>query len=170
MMLSFPKMAKDNIDLAIETINKISDNQKFDPDLLLSKTMYDHLSRTCGSMPLFKYLANAQNEIPEYIKRYIKNNYEAFYNGSIRKYRSTSYGASIKDICEKYKYPQNLYYVVRLPYANLNKEEVREYLSEILTEHPNDIDAGINHPYSSDLRRLIKIYDWMCYSEQYTKK
>ncbi|MBQ7014683.1 MAG: hypothetical protein IJN12_01035 [Clostridia bacterium] len=31
MMLSFPKMAKDNIDLAIETINKISDNQKFDP-------------------------------------------------------------------------------------------------------------------------------------------
>lgn len=31
MILSFSEVAKDNIDLAVETINKISDNQKFDP-------------------------------------------------------------------------------------------------------------------------------------------
>lgn len=148
----------------------VFDDKKFDPDLLLEKTMYDHLSRTSGSMPLFKYIATAKNEIPERIKRYIKTNYEDFYNGSIRKYRSISYGDSIQKICEKFCYPQNLYYIVRLPYENLDKKTLGEYLRSTLTEHQEDICSGTDHPYSSDLRRLIKLYDWMCYSEQYKNK
>lgn len=148
----------------------ILDDKKFDPDLLLEKTMYDHLSRTSGSMPLFKYIANAQREIPERIKRYIKPNYEDFYNGQIRKYRSITSGDSIEKICEKFSYPQNLYYVVRLPYQNLDQHTLRDYLKRILEEYPNDIRTGTDHPHSSDLRRLIKIYDWMCYSEQYRNK
>lgn len=146
------------------------DDKKFDPDLLLDKTMYDHLSRTSGSMPLFKYIANAKKEIPERIKKYIKTDYEEFYNRSIRRYRSTSYGDSIEKICEKFHYPQSLHCVVRLPYANLDKVALGEYLKDILIEHPEDICSGANHPYSSDLRRLIKIYDWMCYNEQYRNK
>lgn len=121
-------------------------------------------------MPLFKYLANAQKEIPERIRRYIKTNYEAFYNGQIRKYRSVASGDSVEKICEKFSYPQNLYYVVRLPYENLDKNTLGNYLKTILTEYPDDINTGTEHPYSSDLRRLIKIYDWMCYSEQYYNK
>ncbi len=148
----------------------VFDDKKFDPDLLLERTMYSHLSRTSGSMPLFKYLATAQKEIPICIRRYIKSDYESFYNGSIRKYRSTSYGNTIQEICNSYRYPQNLYYVIRLPYTNLSIEELGKYLKNILTEHPQDIYTGIEHPHSSDLRRLIKIYDWMCYSEQYQKK
>lgn len=148
----------------------VFDDQKFDPDLLLGKTMYNHLSRTCGSMPLFKYIANAQKEIPKCIMRYIKTNYEDFYNSQIRRYRSTSYGESIENICNKFQYPQNLYYVVRLPFENLDKTELRNYLMDILNKHPDDIKTGTEHPYSSDLRRLIKIYDWMCYNEQYKSK
>ena len=148
----------------------IFDNKKFDPDLLLEKTMYDHLSRTSGSMPLFKYIAGAKNKIPERIKRYIKNDYEDFYNTNIRKYRSTTYGNSINEIRKKFTYPQNLYYIIRLPYENLEKEALGEYLKSVLTDHPEDICSGTNHPYSSDLRRLIKIYDWICYSEQYQNK
>ncbi len=148
----------------------IFDDKKFDPDLLLEKTMYDHLSRTSGSMPLFKYIASAKNKIPERIKRYIKNDYEDFYNGNIRKYRSTTYGNSINEIREKFTYPQNLYYIIRLPYKNLEKESLSEYLKSVLTDHPEDICSGTDHPHSSDLRRLIKIYDWICYSEQYQNK
>lgn len=148
----------------------VFDTQKFDPDLLLEKTMYSHLSRTSGSMPLFKYIANAKKDIPERIKRYIKPNYEDFYNRQIRKYRSVYYGDSIEKICEKFSYPQNLYYVVRLPYGNLDRNALRDYLMNILNNYPDDINTGTEHPYSSDLRRLIKIYDWMCYSEQYRNK
>ena len=148
----------------------VFDDKKFDPDLLLDKTMYDHLSRTSGSMPLFKYISTAQKEIPTRIKRYIKSDYESFYNGSIRKYRSTSYGNTIQEICDSLNYPQNLYYIVRLPYTNLSEEELGAYLKKVLTDYPQDIYTGIEHPHSSDLRRLIKIYDWMCYSKQYEKK
>lgn len=148
----------------------IFDDKKFDPDLLLEKTMYAHLSRTSGSMPLFKYIANAKNEIPERIKRYIKTSYEDFYNGSIRKYRSTSSGNSIEEICKKLNYPQSLHYVIRLPYDHLDKDTLGKYLKDILIKYPEDIYSGAEHPHSSDLRRLIKIYDWMCYNEQYRNK
>lgn len=148
----------------------VFDDKKFDPDLLLEKTMYDHLSRTSGSMPLFKYIAGAKNEIPTRIKKYIKNDYEDFYNGYIKKYRSTAYGNSINEICQKFSYPQNLYYIIRLPYENLDKETLSNYLKTVLADHPEDICSGTAHPYSSDLRRLIKLYDWMCYNEQYRNK
>ncbi len=148
----------------------VFDNKKFDPDLLLEKTMYNHLSRTCGSMPLFKYISNAQKEIPDRIKRYIKPNYESFYNASIRKYRTTSNGTSIEEICDTFSYPQNLYHIVRLPYQNLNKNALGNYLQKTLTDTPDVIYTGKDHPHSSDLRRLIKIYDWMCYSKQYQNK
>lgn len=148
----------------------VFDDQKFDPDLLLEKTMYDHLSRTSGSMLLFKYLTTAQKPIPDCIRRYIKKDIESFYNNSIRRSRTTSYGSTISSICDTFVYPQSLYYVVRLPYKNLTKETLREYLVDILTTNPTDIYTGINHPHSSDLRRLIKVYDWMCYHEAYIEK
>ncbi len=148
----------------------VFDDKKYDPDLLLEKTMYNHLSRTSGSMPLFKYIAGSKKEIPEQIKKYIKTNYEEFYNTSIRKFRSTAYGSSITEICAIYPYPQDLYYIVRLPFECLNKDELGNYLKKILTEHPLDICSGTDHPHSSDLRRLIKLYDWICYSEIYHKK
>lgn len=148
----------------------VFDDQQFDPDLLLEKTMYDHLSRTCGSMPLFKYLAGAQKPIPNCIHKYIKHDIEDFYNGSIRRSRTIVYGSSIASICENFVYPQNLYYIVRLPYKHLTKESLKDYLMDVLTSYPTDIYTGEGHPHSSDLRRLIKIYDWMCYHDLFKEK
>lgn len=138
----------------------------FDPDLLLEFTMPAHLSRTSGSMPLYKYIFNAKQPVPVKVQRYVKSNYEDFYSNSIKNSRTTQYGDSIPKICQSLSYPQNLYYVVRLPFQNLDKDELEIYLKQVLTDYPNDINTGADHPHSSDLRRLIKIYDWMCYKEK----
>lgn len=144
----------------------IFDDKKFDPDLLLSRTMPEHLSRTNGYMPLFKYISSAKKEIPSKVKQYIVHSVEDFYNNSIQKTRTTFYGETIEEIEEKFEYPGNIYYIVRLPYKNLDIESLGNYLSKNLSIHPEDIYTGSSHPYSSDLRRLIRIYDWMRYHKE----
>lgn len=150
----------------------IFDNQKWDPDLLLEKTMYSHLARTCGSMPLFKYLSSAKKPIPKNILKYADkyDTYEEFYNKSLRLHQTTSWGASIDEICSNVSYPSNISYIVRLPFKNLDANMLKKYLAEVLSSHPNDICTGASHPHSSDLRRLIKIYDWMRYYKSYKNR
>lgn len=142
----------------------VFDDKAFIPDLLIENTLPPHLSRTCGSMPIYKYLSRySKKVIPETIEKYIKDSIDNFYNQNIINTRSKTTKTSIKEIEEQYKYPKNLYYVVRLHPKYLDAQELQEYLKKILEDNPKAINTGPSYPQSSDLRRMIKILDFLLY-------
>ena len=149
----------------------VFDNKNFNADLLIEKTLPPHLSRTSGSMPFYKYLCKySHRNIPPNLKHYITDNIEHFFNSSLRKSRSCVGGVTITEVFNNYNFPRNLYYIVRLPIEAFNKEELLMYLKKLLEGTPDLINTGRKHPYSSDIRRLIKIYDWLAYYESFKNK
>lgn len=143
----------------------VFDNGNFIPNLLVDNTMPPHLSRTSGSMPFYKYLKAYNGEMPRIYNKYIKTNIDDLYNNSIKDTRKNCKQTSVEDIKNTYDYPQSLYYMVRLDPKYIDTHQLRNYLSEILTIYPNDINTGNQYPHSSDLRRLIKILDWLDYKQ-----
>ena len=151
----------------------VFDDKQFNYDLLVEKTLPPHLSRTGGSMPLFKYLSRySKNSFPSTYNHYLKKltSVEYFLNSVIKNSQTTQYGKTIEEICARYNYPKSLYYIIRLPLKYYNIGSLGKYLSDILTENEECICSGSSHPHSSDIRRLIKIYDWLCYHEDFEKK
>ena len=151
----------------------VFDDKQFNYDLLVEKTLPPHLSRTCGSMPLFKYLSRySKDSFPEIYERYLVKltSVEVFLNNLIKNGQTTQYGETIEEIRTRYDFPKSLYYILRLPLKYYDTASLGKYLADILEEDKNRICSGSSHPNSSDIRRLIKIYDWLCYHEDYEKK
>lgn len=145
----------------------ILNNKNFNSDLLITKTLPSHISRTCGSMPFYKYLyLYSKDSVPQYLKRYVTDDIEKFFNTSLKKSRSCIGGETINEIRNSFEFPRDLYYILRLPIKNIYPDELLAYLTDLLNLNPDLIKTGKEYPHSSDLRRLIKVYDWMTY---YTK-
>lgn len=149
----------------------VLDNKGFNCDLIVEKTLLPHLARTSGSLPMYKYLSQYSKEkLPDGLEHYIEKHksINALLNGTIIHGRSTLYGKTVAEICEKYEYPKTLYYIPRLPIANTDAKELHSYLIEVLKNNPENIKSGMQN--SSDIRRLIKILDWLLYHDEFAKK
>ncbi|MDE7300427.1 MAG: SIR2 family protein, partial [Lachnospiraceae bacterium] len=148
----------------------IFDDKNFNSDLLVEHTLGPHLSRTSGSMPIFKYLSKYSKEtIPNHYNHYLSKltNIDCLFNSSIRKDRKTSEGTSIKEIQKKHPFPRSMYYISRLPIQYIDAQELKDYLYSILIN--NQIVLYQKQPHSSDIRRLIKVYDWLMYHDEFQK-
>ena len=149
----------------------ILNNKNFNSDLLITKTLPPHMSRTCGSMPFYKYLYfYSQASVPQYLKRYVTDDIEKFFNTSLKKSRSCIGGNTINEIRNSFEFPRDLYYILRLPIKNIYPDELLAYLTDLLNLNPDLIKTGKEYPHSSDLRRLIKVYDWMTYYAKFKNK
>ncbi len=145
-------------------LDVVFNNRNFNPDLLIEKTLPAHISRTAGSMPFYKYLSTySKSAIPECLKKHITDDIDHFYNRTLRDARNTLEGNSIDEIVKKHDFPKNLHYIIRLPVEKLDVNQLEKYLRNILKDNSDLIKTGGEHIYSSDIRRLIKIYDWMMF-------
>lgn len=119
-------------------------------------------------MPLFKYIREMPIEaIPDSVINHIPQTYEDFFPASINKIRKTKKFSfhSIKNILDNSKedYKQ-IYKIAFLQENEISLEELECFLLDVFQGTTNVWEI-YKDPYSSHLKRLIRLYDWMKYKK-----
>ena len=118
-------------------------------------------------MPVHKYLFNAQGDYPEIEKRAAKD-FKSLISETIKKnsYQVQSY-KSVSDLWQKEK--NNLKNVFRLiatlPEDKINVDELELVLREVFNENPQILQSK-SSSIPTDIRRLIRIYDFLKWGKQ----
>ena len=137
----------------------VYDNQYLDSNLVIKHYLPELLKNNSGGLPMYKYI----KDFPELVKGRIKEEQEKrksiddFFNSALKKgktnYRKGLENKTIAEIRKK-EGNKNLYKKIYfLEEDEINLSELEKYLKEIFKQ--NELD--------SELRRLIRIYDWLKY-------
>lgn len=146
--------------------NDLSSNPEFDLEIFIERTLPDLLGRYTNSIPIYKYIKmfNNNDALPEKVKSQIKENYDDFLNRTIRNQPINTTIKAIRGECDLL---DCLKYIPRITdEKNIIKEDLYEYLRDLLRDYPDILSRTNDNPFKSSVRRLIKIYDWF----QYYKK
>jgi hypothetical protein len=148
----------------------IFDNGEFDLKSLVEEALGHLLPHHSGSLPLYKYVKAYEDKYggkaPGDVVRYMKNNYDEFLSKGLLTRRKGAQFSSLEDlIADDARAEKIIERIPLLPDAALDLAELEDYLKQYLTEHP---DALINAAQSlkTNLKRVIKIYDWLKYGKE----
>ena len=144
----------------------ISGTLPFSADEILEKA-FPVLFRQNNKLPVFKYLAQAESEYPEIVNKTAVNCFDDLLNNSIKKWRQGFGFHSVKEVLQHFNDDEHVY--SRLAYLQESEIDIRdleEFLVCVFTKNPNILlDSEFNGNFKSDLKRLIRIYDWLKYHE-----
>lgn len=138
--------------------NKLSE---YKADDLLTYT-YPTLFRKSNILPVYKYLSQAKEPHPE-IRR---KSFDNMLNNTIRKNRSRYQDlSSVSNVISRFKDNDTniVRYLTYLTEDKIDTNELRNYLTSLLTRKPNALEE---HSISTDLRRLIRIYDLLFFGHK----
>ena len=141
----------------------VLNNRNFDFEKIVQYTLPNLLPNNSGSLPMYKYIRNMdKKELPVEIINKMNNTYDEFLNRTIRKNRE---GGGIKvrsidGIVKQYKSFQRIIYKLTYLYEDEINLEKLEILLHRLFNEQKDI-WKVN--YVSEIKRVIRIYDWMKY-------
>jgi hypothetical protein len=139
----------------------VLDNKDFDPDLIVNKTLPMLLSGN-SILPANKYLVQCTTGIPERVINSIKKDYDSLLNATIKKHRDKYRHLTLNDVIKRYSLKQSLCIIPHLPQDQIDVEVLHCFLKEIIQKNPNIlVSDDIN--VKSDLKRLIRIFDWLKY-------
>ena len=95
----------------------------------------------------------------------MKTEFDDFLNKTLREKRESLdfKDLSIKDIKKEYGDMRCLEYIPLLNKDNIVVEELGEFLKYILKEYPKLLSTEGKQTDRTNLKRLIRIYDWMKY-------
>lgn len=114
-----------------------------------------------NGLPIFKYLKSYDKEVYGTVKKYALtyDNIDKFLNNSlIRRKKSYPKNRTLKDVIESPTFKKTYTEICMLEKNKIDLEILEAYLKELLRE--KDILKN-----NSDLKRLIRIYDWLKYKE-----
>jgi hypothetical protein len=144
----------------------IFDNGNYDADLIVQLTLPTLFPSHSYSLPIYKYLAGCSEDIPEKVKGAIKPDYDSLLSNTIKKNRERSpyRKCSFSELKARCTAEKTLQIAPCLKPENINIDELQQFLKEFLTQNP----AILSSPsvIKSDVKRLIKIYDWLRYSDK----
>jgi hypothetical protein len=144
----------------------VFDNGNYDLDHVVNLTLPTLLPRNSNSLPIYKYIAHYCGDIPEKVKDAIKPTYDSLLSNTIKKnrdrnpYRESTF-SQLKAQCAAEKVFQ---LAPCLKPENIDLEELNDFLKEYLTKNPTVLSSS--SPIRSDVKRLIKLYDWLKYSRE----
>lgn len=140
----------------------VFNNGNFNNVLLVKHTIPKLLRDTCGSLPFYKYIIDMEpDQLDSKIVEYMKSELSMFHCQSLIK-NTKFIEKNIKSICENdnYNLEKRLRFISCLSEEQMDIEELGEFLTETLRDNPDYLDSGKG---KSDLKRLIKMYDWLKY-------
>jgi hypothetical protein len=147
------------------------DNKGFDPKLVVSSYLENALKENSGGLPMFKYLSQALGPVGTRIEGEIgkRTSIDSYRNKSlrmgVRSQRGRMEEKSIACVVETYR--EKAYAQVHL----LNADEINlDELSELLKqEYMKQIEGNSNKRINSELKRSIRIYDFLRYRSEYER-
>lgn len=138
----------------------LDDGNFEDVDTLINKALPQLLKQNSWSMPMYKYLSNFNGEYPECIKENIKHSIDDFINDQqkVRKYKSNY--KSINELRRQYGDYKALAYIPYIREEDIHIYELEQLIKDLLISDPLCLDES---PYKSNLKRVIRMYDWLKY-------
>ncbi|MFA7627769.1 MAG: SIR2 family protein, partial [Candidatus Kapaibacterium sp.] len=143
-------------------------SSKFKADDILQAIV--KLEKSAGILPKYKYIKDATSEIPPKLK--IFEQYDDFLSETTKKnrYMSKITERSVIGILSNDKTKSTpAYYLQYLTEEEMNVEDLGEYLNSLFINTPNLFETIKNDSKRSDIRRLIRVFDFLKYKRAMNK-
>ena len=142
----------------------VLDNGDYEPERIVLDALPNLLPRNSNTLPMYKYLNNFEGELPDKIAQNLKCSFDDLLSNTIKKNRLTSpeRHSTINDLCKKYSYEKSLQLIPYLKEENIDVNELHEFLKELFNRFPDILDRD-NSSIRSDVKRVIRIFDWLKY-------
>ena len=148
--------------------NIILNDLVFSADELLEHAFPKLIRQNSGKLPLNKYLAEAAKDFPECKEIAKKQDFDSIISKTIKNNRKYLGGyQSVKQIWEQEKFSTSkaLRLIAHLEEKQMGVDELEDVLKEIFEGDVNVLqNVGANE--RSDIRRLIRIYDYLKWKKQ----
>lgn len=120
------------------------------------------------SLPMHKYLQAFNDPLPEKVAKHYVNSYDGYISSQIIKTRHAQKERSIASILENDDGDllRSAPKIARLSEHEVVVEDLKQYLMQVFKKYPNILATKttlICSGEKTDIRRLIKIYDWLKY-------
>lgn len=154
----------------------------FDPTMTVKHTLPTLAKQNGGGGPAFMYL----RQIPELnlselaeafrteVERRLTTGFDAFYHKGFREKRNRFPGKTIEDLRDIYSdLLKCCYQCCYLPEEAVDVDELERLLKDTLGSHKGILEGDCKAEwknYQTDIRRLIKVYDWMKYGRDLSFK
>jgi len=140
----------------------VFNNGNFNNILLAKYTIPKLLRDTSGSLPFYKYIKDiALDELDFKIIENINDEFSQFQPKSLLKNTKLK-EKSIKAICKEgsYNTEKRLRFISCLKENQIALDDLEKFLIDTLENNPDYLNSGKG---KTDLKRLIKMYDWLRY-------
>ncbi len=144
--------------------NIVIDSLEFTADDLLDYA-YPALNRqNSNTLPIFKYLSLAKNNHTDCILKAKEVNFDTIISQSFKNNRGClNRYTSVQDIWKNEKSLEKATRLLaHLEETQINIDDLEEVLKQIFDKHSNILDDG-TQVERTNIRRLIRVYDWMKY-------
>lgn len=143
------------------------------PDEILEYA-YPKIIRHTNKLAVFKYLKNAKKSYPDIKEKTAVNNFDDLLNSTIKTSRNRKQitSRSIEGLTKNLDYKDlSTVNKINLDICYLNESEIIiddlfMHLEKILKINPHILSNDTNPNIKSNLRRLIRIYDWLKYGRE----
>lgn len=147
------------------------------PDNILMYA-YPGLRASNNKLPIFKYLTSATQEYPDIIKKNGVSKFDDLLNATIKKGRErrSLVSHSVSGLYKSYTIDkvENLNRLITdISFLKENEIEVQDLemlLKDIFHKYPNILDDETPQYIRSEVRRMIRILDWLKYGRKYMQK
>ncbi len=143
----------------------VMDDLKFSANDIL-ETAYPYLISGNGKLPVNKHLSRATQKFPQCIKDAADNDFEHIISNTIKKNRAGRFirHRSVSGILKDYAFDKSLQQIAYLRSDEIDVKELEEFLKGIFSKNMKFLSSA---PIAmrTDLRRLIRIYDWLKYGK-----
>jgi hypothetical protein len=144
----------------------VLDNRDFDAECVIWKALPSLLSHNSNNLPIYKYVSQYAGDLPERVQAAIqaKNSFDDLLSSTIKKNREkhNCRQETIASICSKLPDGKCLQVLPHLKEENIDVAELHAFLVRILKTNPSALTTG-EQAFKTDLKRAIRLYDWLKY-------
>lgn len=151
----------------------VFDNKNYDATMLINKSLETLLKRNSNSLPVYKYILKYQHsKLPRFMEGFINNTgINKFFDSDSVINKRSRHIYSQNDFENKFKDNgySALHYFDLIDLKDLNKDKLHTFLQNIIEK---ELDNDLNNAgtYKSQIRKMIKVLDWLIYGEEVIKK
>ena len=143
----------------------IMNDKRFKSDDILEQIGLKLLRENSNRLPLNKYLSQTNKKYEELEKIALENNFDNIISKSIKNSRHRMKYNSIEEIWKEHNnWEHALSQIAHLEEDKIDIEDLEKILIEIFKKD-NDILESNNNILKSNLRRAIRIYDYLKYGK-----
>lgn len=144
----------------------VLDDREFKAAGIIHLVLPTMLAHNSNRLPIYKYLSQYSGELPERVQEAIKEktDFDALLSNTIKKSREkhACRHETITSMCGKLSDAKCLQSLPHLKAENIDVEGLHTFLVRILTANPSALSTG-EQGFKTDLKRAIRIYDWLKY-------